>query len=230
MRETTKVLIVCTNHSQYPHKSHKTGLWLSELTHFVEIMEKRGFAYDLVSPKGGEVPIDEKSLDLKDTTNRKYYENPDFRLRLADTLRPDQVKSGDYGIIYFAGGHGTMWDFPENTELQTLTRQIYENGGMVAAVCHGVAALLNVQLSDGTYLIEDKRVTGFSNIEERLVGLADEVPFSLEDQLVKRKAEYHKALIPFTRYIEVGERLVTGQNPQSTQKVAVKVLEEMFEK
>jgi putative intracellular protease/amidase len=136
----------------------------------------------------------------------------------------------DYRLIYFAGGHGAMWDFAENTELQNLTRHIYEKNGMISAVCHGVSGLFNIKLSDGSWLIQDKYVTGFSNVEEALVSFVSEVPFYLEDKLKERGAHYTKAMIPFVEFIELDERLITGQNPNSARKVASKALEELFEK
>lgn len=225
-----RALLVFTNHQDYPTKTRKTGLWLSEATHFMETMDKRKIEMDFVSPLGGVVPIDPKSLDLKDPTNRRYYEDAAFRDKLNTTHKPEEIQAQRYQIIYFTGGHGTMWDSPNNERLQAIAQQIYENEGMVAAVCHGVAGLLNVKLSDGSYLLDGKRITGFSNWEERLIGLNDEVPFLLEDELIKRNAQYHKALLPFVPYIKVDERLVTGQNPNSARKVGKKVIEEMFDK
>ncbi|MEZ0608059.1 type 1 glutamine amidotransferase domain-containing protein [Fibrella sp. WM1] len=225
-----KALIVCTSHSNYPTKPQKTGLWLSEATHFYDELQDRNIQFDFVSPQGGPIPLDERSVESRDNTNDKWTHNPVFQEKLANSLRPDQVRAADYQIIYFTGGHGTMWDFPNNEALQAITRQIYEHGGMVAAVCHGVAGLLNVTLSDGTPFLKDKQVTGFSNMEEKLVRLDGEVPFLLEDELKKRGAIYSKSLIPYMPHLEVDERLITGQNPLSARKVGRKVVEEMFEK
>lgn len=225
-----KALIVCTNHTDYPTKPHKTGLWLSEATHFYDELADRNLPYDIASPTGGVVPIDEKSLDRRDNTNEKWYNNPTFRHKLEHSLRLNEVLPSDYQILYFAGGHGAMWDFPENSMLQAITRQIYENGGIVSAVCHGVSGLLNVALSDGSSLIDNRQITGFSNMEEKLVRLDDEVPFLLEDALKQKNTLYSKSLIPFVPYIEVDERLVTGQNTLSARKVGRKVMEEMYEK
>ncbi|TDB68146.1 type 1 glutamine amidotransferase domain-containing protein [Arundinibacter roseus] len=225
-----KALIVCTNHDTFPTKTQKTGLWLSEVTHFYHVLNKRKIQMDFVSPLGGLIPIDERSMDLKDDVNRLYYEIPDFRSKLENSLKPTDVHADDYRLIYFAGGHGAMWDFPDNSELQKITRNIYEKGGMVAAACHGVSGLLNVKLSDGSLLIQDKYLTGFSNMEEKLVSLVTEVPFYLEDRLRENGAHFTKSMIPFIQYIEVDERLITGQNPNSAGKVARKVMEEMFEK
>lgn len=225
-----KVLIVCTNHDTYPTKSGKTGLWLSELTYFYDVMAKRKILMDILSPLGGKIPIDERSMDLKDDCNALYWADAVFRAKLENSLAPSQVHPGDYRVIYFAGGHGAMWDLPENTGLQEITAHIYEKGGMVSAVCHGVAGLLNVKLSDGSLLIQDKYLTGFSNVEEALASFVSEVPFYLEDKLKERGAHYTKSMIPFMEFIEMDERLITGQNPNSARKVASKALEELFEK
>lgn len=225
-----KALIICTNHTDYPSKPNKTGLWLSEFTHFYDEISDRNFTIDVASPNGGPVPIDERSLDRRDNTNEKWYHNPAIRQKLDHSLKLDDIVPEQYQLLYLTGGHGTMWDFPGNAKLQEITRRVYENNGMVAAVCHGVSGLLNVQLSDGTQLIRDKQITGFSNMEEKLIRLTEEVPFLLEDELKKKNAVYSKGLIPFMPHIEVDERMVTGQNPLSARKVGRKVVEEMFEK
>lgn len=230
MNPVYKALIVCTNHTAYPNRPHKTGLWLSEATHFYDEIADRTSACDLASPSGGVIPIDEKSLDFKDNTNDKWYKDPLFKKKLVHSLRLDAINPDEYQIIYFTGGHGAMWDFPANTILQTLTRHIYERGGLIAAVCHGVSGLLNLTLSDGSAFVENRQITGYSNFEEKLVRLEDQVPFLLEDALRQKKALYSKGLLPFMPHIEVDERLVTGQNPLSARKVGRKVMEELFEK
>lgn len=225
-----KVLIVCTNHDTYPAKTSKTGLWLSELTHFYDVLAKRRIMMDFVSPLGGPIPVDERSLDLKDECNARYWDDTSFRQKLQNSFKPSEIAPNDYRLIYFAGGHGAMWDFPDNAELQNLAKTIYERNGMVTAIAHGASGLLNITLSDGTPLIQDKYVTGYSNVEEALVSFVSEVPFYLEDKLKERGAHYTKAMIPFVEFIEMDERLITGQNSHSARKVASKALEELFEK
>lgn len=225
-----KVLIVCTNHNSYPTKTSKTGLWLNELTHFYDVMAKRRILMDFVSPLGGAIPVDERSLDLKDECNARYWEDTSFREKLQNSLKPSEVNPNDYRLIYFAGGHGAMWDFAENVDLQAIAKTIYERNGMITAVAHGVCGLLNIQLSDGSLLIRDKYVTAYSNVEEALVSFVSEVPFYLEDKLKENGAHYTKAMIPFVEFIEMDERLITGQNSHSARKVATKALEELFEK
>lgn len=140
--------------------------------------------------------------------------------RLGATLKPSEVNPDDYVAIYFVGGHGVMWDFPDNQAFQALSRRIYEAGGYVAAVCHGVVGLLNIPLSDGTLLIKDKQVTGFSNEEERQAELDQYVPFMTEDEIVRRGARYVKAAEPWAAFAVADQRVVTGQNPASGGAVA----------
>lgn len=185
---------------------------------------------DVVSPLGGAVPVDERSLDLKDECNARYWEDTAFRQKLQNSFKPSDINPADYRLIYFAGGHGAMWDFQENAALQNLARTIYERNGMVTAIAHGVCGLLDIRLSDGSLLIQDKYVTGYSNVEEALVSFVNEVPFYLEDRIKERGAHYTKAMLPFVEFIEMDERLITGQNSHSARKVATKALEELFEK
>ncbi|QKZ12410.1 type 1 glutamine amidotransferase domain-containing protein [Spirosoma sp. KUDC1026] len=223
-------LIVCTSHADFPGRSQKTGLWLSEATHFYDELSSRNLPYDIASPKGGAVPIDEKSFDRRDTTNEKWYHNPAFRQKLEQSTPLSDVDPSAYQIVFFSGGHGALWDFPDNPDVHRIARYVYENGGMIAAVGHGVCGLVNVTLSDGTPLIGNRQLTGFSNMEEKLLRVAEEIPFLLEDALKGKNALYSKGLLPFVTYIEMDERLVTGQNPLSARKVGRKVLEEMYEK
>jgi putative intracellular protease/amidase len=123
-----------------------------------------------------------------------------------------------------------MWDFPDSEPLHALARSIYERGGMVTAVCHGVAALVNLSMTDGSAFLDGRQVTGFSNLEEKLAGLTDEVPFLLEDALKARTPLYSKAFLPFMAHIEIDDRLITGQNPASARKVGRKLMEELYEK
>lgn len=130
------------------------------------------------------------------------------------TLTPARVHADDYAAIFFAGGHGTMWDLPDNMEIAQLAARIYERGGVVGAVCHGPAGLVNVKLSDGAWLVAGKDVAAFTNEEERAVELTEVVPFFLADKLLERGAR-HSAAQKFTPKVVVSGRLVTGQNPQS---------------
>lgn len=224
-----KILVVMTNHAQYPTRSDTTGLWLTELTHFYDVAQAAGLQMDFVSPKGGEVPIDARSQGAfyLDDAARAHLADPAFMARLKTTLPADAVDPANYKAIYFSGGHGTLWDFPDNAALQRVSEQIYRQGGIVSAVCHGVSALLPLQDGNGKPLIAGKTVTGFSDLEESLSGMKAEVPFFLQDALVGRGANYKKALVPFTSYVVTDDRLITGQNPQSSTEIAEAVVKRL---
>lgn len=219
-----KMLIVLTNTAKYPTLKRATGLWLGEAVHFVEKVEKAGYTVDYVSPQGGYVPIDPHSLQMAPDLDWQWYDDKRFMTRLGTSLSPCQVKADEYGVIYYTGGHGVMYDFVDNQPLQELARKVYEKGGIVAAVCHGVAGLLNIKLSDKSLLLKGRKVTGFSNIEEQLAELDKVVPFLTENKLGGRGGEYSKHDDPWMPYVVEDGRLITGQNPASTALLAEHVL------
>lgn len=211
-----KVLFVLTNHATKGSTGEETGFYLSEAAHPWKVLKEAGYQIDFVSPQGGKAPVD--GFDLEDPINKEFWENPAIQEAINATMSPQQVQVEDYAAIHYVGGHGTMWDFPENKELANLAAAIYEQGGAVSAVCHGPAGLVNVQLSDGSYLVANKRVSGFTNEEEEAAGLTDVVPFLLEDKLIERGANFQKAG-NWEEKIAVDGRLITGQNPASATAV-----------
>lgn len=221
----TKALIVLTNVEQYEKIDRATGLWFGELTHFYDVMIRENIAVDFVSPKGGYVPLDPHSLAFMTESDWAYYKDEDFRNQaLANSLKPSQVKADDYDIIYYTGGHGTMWDFADNAELAELARSIHQKGGIISSVCHGAAGLLAIVDQVGTPLIAGKRVAGFSNAEEAANGTSDAVPFLTQDELIAKGGLYQEAQ-PFSSFVVTDGRLVTGQNPQSAAAVGLAVLD-----
>src|SRR6185369_17644089 len=116
-------------------------------THVYTRLVEAGYAVDFVSPKGGQVPLD--GVDRKDTENAAFLDDAGVMKRLQASLRPDEVDPTRYAAIFYAGGHGTMWDLPDNAALAGITARIYEQGGVAAAVCYGPAGLVNVKLSSG---------------------------------------------------------------------------------
>jgi len=222
-----KMLVVLTNTAKYPTLKRATGLWLGEAVHFVQKVEQAGYAVDYVSPSGGYVPIDPHSLQMAPDLDWQWYGTKQFMTRLGNTLSPGQVTPEQYQVIYYTGGHGVMYDFPDNQQLQELARKVYENQGIVAAVCHGVVGLLNIKLSDNSLLLKDRLVTGFSNTEEKLAELDNVVPFLTENELGARGGKYSKHDDPWQPYVVEDDRLMTGQNPASTALLADKVLEKL---
>lgn len=125
--------------------------------------------------------------------------------------------------VLFAGGHGAMWDFPDSEAVSRISSAIYENGGFVSAVCHGPAALVNIKLSDGSYLVSGKKVTGFTDDEEREIKLEKYVPFMLETELRKRGGIF-QAKANWTTNVVSDKRLITGQNPGSAAEVGEAII------
>jgi putative intracellular protease/amidase len=223
---STRILLVVTNVDRYAaDPSHQTGLWLSELTHAYDLFATRGFEQTIVSPAGGKAPLEPRSLKLPsyDGSARSWHEHPARMALLDDTASPEQIDSADYDAIYFTGGHAVMFDFPGSEGLQRLTREIYERGGVIGAVCHGYCGLLETRLSDGSHLVAGRSITGFSWREEVLAGVAKLVPYNVEERMKERGARYSKALLPFVSNVVVDGRLVTGQNPGSAKDTAAKV-------
>ncbi|GAA0674494.1 type 1 glutamine amidotransferase domain-containing protein [Kitasatospora atroaurantiaca] len=220
-----RILAVVTNQATYGTNPHRTGLWIAELVHFYDGVRQAGFEVDIVSPAGGQVPLDPRSTRWADKQAREYLNDRAFMSSLNRTTSAADVDPAQYAAIFYTGGHGVMWDFPSNVALQQAARQIYENGGVVSSVCHGASGLLNITLSDGSLLVDGRTVTGFSTIEERIAMVKRRVPFLLEDELRNRGAHYIRNTIPMTPFATADGRLVTGQNPYSTKAVTAKIIE-----
>lgn len=221
-----KILIVVTSVDAYASGKLKTGLWLGELTHFYHHARERGFEVVVASPKGGNTPIDPESLKplLLDKLSKGYLADEAFQNLLRHTKSLSELAGERFDCVYLTGGHGTMYDFPDDSVLQEIIRDHYEDGKIVSAVCHGVCGLLNVRLSNGEYLVNQRELSGYSWFEESLARRKNEVPFNLEEQLEKRGAKYRKALIPMTSNVREDGSLITGQNPFSSKAIAKKVM------
>ncbi len=219
-----KILFVVTSHDKKGSTGENTGYYLGEVSHPWEVLHKAGYEIDFVSPKGGTPPVD--GFDLKDPVNKEFWENKAYKNKIDHSLTPSQVNPRDYSTIFYAGGHGAMWDLADNAELAEIASKIYENDGVVAGVCHGPAGLVNIRLSNGKYLIDGKKVNAFTNEEEAEVKLTDVVPFLLEDKLKERGAQFEKSGL-WQNHVVADQRVITGQNPQSAKSVGEAILKEL---
>ena len=216
-----RVAIVLTNHAQLGDTGKPTGFFLSEATHPYEVFREAGYEIDFLSPKGGLAPMD--GVDTADPINAAFLADEALVARTKSTTAIAKADATRYDAVFFSGGHGTMWDFPNDAGVQELIRTVYERGGVVAAVCHGPAALVNARLSSGVYLVAGKEVSAFTDEEEVAVKLEKVVPFALESKLRARGARFVEAP-NFEKKVAVSERLVTGQNPASATGVAEAVV------
>lgn len=218
----TRIAMVLTSHGSLGSTGRTTGFYLSEASHPHRVFTNAGMQVDFLSPAGGQPPVDGWNLD--DPVNKAFVEDPVVAEQLKETLRPSQVDPSEYDAIFYVGGHGTMWDLPDDAALAGLAAGIFEAGGAIGAVCHGPAGLVNIRLSDGSFLVDGKPVSSFTDEEEAAAGLTEVVPFLLESKLRERGALHSKAA-NFELHTVVADRLVTGQNPASATAVAEHLVE-----
>ncbi len=222
-----RVLLVLTNQGTLGDRDEPTGLFLSEASHPWHVFDEAGFEVVLASPDGGPAPIDPRSLQLDDPENAAFVERFAEDGRVTETVSLAQVDPGAFDAVFFAGGHGTMWDFPTVPAVRTVAEGVHRRGGVLAAVCHGPAALVPLRDADGRPLVAGRRVTGFTNAEEDAVELTEAMPFLLETRLRELGAEFDGAA-SFSENVVVDGRLVTGQNPASARGAAEAVVVELL--
>lgn len=220
------ILHVVSNAELNLESTRLSGLWISELTVAFDIFAAKGYRQRLVSPKGGKIPINPRlfACPLLDQSATTWLTDRDRVELLHSTARPDELSATDFDAICFNGGHAAMLDFPDDEALQNLTRGIWENGGVVSSVCHGYCGFLNTRLSNNRLLVDGRRLTGSSWIEEEVTGMALKVPFNCEEEMRQRGAIYQRGPVSFMRKVIVDGRLVTGQNAQSAKDTAEEVV------
>ncbi|NMR34249.1 type 1 glutamine amidotransferase domain-containing protein [Chryseobacterium aquaticum] len=219
-----KVLFVLTSHDELGNTGEKTGFWTEELAAPYYALSDKGVDITLASPKGGLPPIDPKSENPSSQTDatRRMDNDEVLKDKLKNTHKLSDVKSEDFDAVFYPGGHGPLWDLAEDKVSQQLIADFYTNEKPVAFVCHAPGVLKDVKI-DGEYLVNGKNVTGFTNSEEEAVQLTDVVPFLVEDMLKKNGGSYSK-IEDWSPYAVVDGRLITGQNPASSEKVAEELL------
>ncbi|MEM9326468.1 MAG: type 1 glutamine amidotransferase domain-containing protein [Bacteroidota bacterium] len=222
-----KVLAVVTSTDQMGASGKKTGYELTELSRAYYVFTANGFEVDVASPQGGQPPviIDDEDMGAYDFA---FLNDSIAQEKTKNTLPLSEVDPTAYEAVYFVGGKGAMYDFPDNPYIQSLVRDYYQSGKVVGAVCHGPAALVNVTLTSGDYLLQDKAVSSFTNNEELfLIPDAEAIfPFLLEDQLVAHGAKFIEGSM-YLEHVAVDQNIVTGQNPWSTWHLAETMIRQM---
>jgi putative intracellular protease/amidase len=225
MADTIKpILCVVTSHPIRGDSGEPTGFAMVELTHPLAVFQEAGIPVEIASIRGGHPPID--FFDLTDPVNDRFWKDREFREVLANSLILGELNPSRYSAVFFAGGHGTMWDFADDPAVQRVIRDIWEAGGIVSAVCHGPAALVNATLSDGAYLVAGKKLAAFTDEEEAEVGYAKVVPYLLATTL-KARGALHQAAPNWSEHVVTDGRLVTGQNPASAHGVGQAVVDQL---
>ena len=220
-----KILMVLTSHDQLGDTGKKTGFWLEEFAGPYYVFKDAGAQIVLASPKGGQPPLDPKSdePDAQTANTARFRKDAEATAALAATRKLAEVVAGDYDAVFYPGGHGPLWDLVEDRDSIRLIESTWAAGKPVAAVCHAPAVLRHAKAADGAPLVKGKSVTGFTNTEEAAVGLTDVVPFLVEDMLRDHGGSYSKKA-DWQSYAITDGKLVTGQNPASSEAAARAVL------
>ena len=220
-----RVLMVLTSHDQLGDTGEKTGFWLEEFAAPYYRLLDAGVELTLASPAGGQPPLDPKSSapDAQTAATQRFNGDSQAQALLADTVPLAPLSSADYDGVFYPGGHGPLWDLVVDADSIALIESFLSEGKPVAAVCHAPAVLINVTSFNGEAVVKGRRVTGFSNSEEAAVGLTDVVPFLLEDHLQTLGGDY-SAGDDWQPHVVVDGKLITGQNPASSELVADKLL------
>eukprot|EP00586_Coscinodiscus_wailesii_P013734 CAMPEP_0172494712 /NCGR_PEP_ID=MMETSP1066-20121228/54424_1 /TAXON_ID=671091 /ORGANISM="Coscinodiscus wailesii, Strain CCMP2513" /LENGTH=227 /DNA_ID=CAMNT_0013265901 /DNA_START=36 /DNA_END=719 /DNA_ORIENTATION=- len=220
-----KVVLVATSAPEL--KGHPTGVWMEELSSPYYAFKEKGYDVVIASPKGGPIPIDQNSLGegfFVDSA-KKFLHDMEAVGALSHSVELSTIDftSGSIDAIYMTGGHGTCTDFADNPVLKSAIETMYAANKIVAAVCHGPMCLPQCCKPDGTPLVQGLKVTGFTDSEEAAVQLTELVPFLLESKLKEQGAIY-EAEPDWHPSVCVDGKLVTGQNPQSSDKGAEAVI------
>lgn len=220
-----KVLIVLTSHDKLGDTDHKTGFWVEEFAAPYYVFKDAGFDITLASPLGGQPPVDPTSqlADFETDATKRYDQDDAVKAELANTVVLSSVNESDYDAVFYPGGHGPLWDLAYNADSIKLIESFLAANKPVGAVCHASAVLLDIKDSNGEYVIKGKAVAGFTNSEEAAVQLTDIVPFLVEDELIKRGADYQK-VDDFNAFAVQDGLVISGQNPASSELVAEKLI------
>ena len=220
-----KILMVLTSHDELGDTGKKTGFWLEEFAAPYYAFKDAGAEVTLVSPAGGQPPLDPKSdaPDAQTAATARFRADREAQAALASTRRLADVAAGDFDAVFYPGGHGPLWDLAEDARSVALIEAFHRAGKPVAAVCHAPGVLRHAKDADGRPLVQGRRVTGFANSEEAAVQLTDVVPFLVEDMLDVNGGLYSKAA-DWQPYVVQDGLLITGQNPASSEPAAKALL------
>ena len=220
-----KILMVLTSHDKLGDTGNKTGFWLEEFAAPYYVFKDAGAEVTLASPKGGQPPLDPSSdADDAQTEATKRFKGDDAAQKeLANTKVLSDVSADGYDAIFYPGGHGPLWDLAEDKASINLIESFAASDRPVGAVCHAPAVFKHTKGTDDKPLVSGKTVTGFTNTEEEAVGLTDVVPFLVEDMLKTNGGTYKKG-DDWASFVVTDGKLVTGQNPASSEEAAHKLL------
>ncbi len=224
---TGKILFIVSNQKTYGTSSIKASNHFGEIVYAYDVLVEAGYEIDFLSPKGGSVPFG--YLNKSNPIQNKYLKDAKLLSKLKNTLTPNQIDVASYSVVYYVGGGAAMYGVPENSEIQKIAMDVYEkNNGIVSAICHGVAGIVNLKTSNGEYIYKGKNVNGYPDKFERMnAAYYKEFPFSIEQKLKKNGGNFTYSQKNGAQYYQVDGRLITGQDPSSAKIVAQKIIESL---
>lgn len=220
------ILMVLTSHDTLGDTGRKTGFWLEEFAAPYYVFKDAGAEITLASPRGGQPPLDPTSdaQDAQTDATRRFKDDPAAQDALAHTDKLAILNTDGFDGIFYPGGHGPLWDLSKDSDSKRLIEAFAAADRPIGAVCHAPAVFKETKGPDGKPLVQDKRVTGFTNSEEEAAGLTDVVPFLVEDMLKQNGASYHRG-DDWQPFVLTDGKLVTGQNPASSEDAAKAMLD-----
>lgn len=226
--EEQRILFVTSNQHFYGNTDLNTSNHFGEIVLAYDVFKKAGYEIDFVSPEGGAIPIG--YINTSDKIQKKYLYNADFMKLLKHTYGPSAINSANYNAVYYSGGGAAMFGIPENVTIQDISREIFENNGVVSTICHGTAGIVNLKTSDGMHIYSGKKVNGFPDkFENRTADYYKTFPFSIEDAITSNGGNFISSEKGWDGYTIVDGRLITGQDPSASAKVAELVIAKLQE-
>lgn len=224
VKSQNKILFVTSNQHTYGDLKKDAANHFEEIVLAYDEFKNAGYTIDFVSPEGGAIPIG--YIKTSDPVQKQYLYDFDFMNLLKNTKRPEDIKALDYIAVYYSGGGAAMFGVPENKNIQKITSSIYQNNGVVSAICHGTAGIANVKRPDGKYIYEGKKISGFPDAFERTdADYYQQFPFSIEKKLIENGGNYQYSEKGWDGFYVFDGRLISGQDPSGSRVVARKVIE-----
>lgn len=223
------ILFIVSNQHTYGDTEISTSNHFAEIVLAYDVLVNEGFSVDFVSPKGGAIPIG--YLDTSDSIQKQYIYDSSFMNKLKSTLNPDDIRASNYKAVYYSGGGAAMFGVPEDKKIQDIATTIYENNGVISAICHGTAGIVNLKDKDGNYVYEGKKVNGFPDLfENKEARYYQQFPFSIEGIIKERGGNFSCSKEGWDDYFVVDGRLISGQDPTASASVARKIIETLENK
>lgn len=222
--ENNRILFIVSNQHTYGNTDINAANHFAEIVLAYDVLKQKEYNIDFVSPEGGAIPIG--YLNTSDSIEKHYLYDFEFMNLLKNTLKPKEINPSNYKAVYFSGGGAAMFGVPENKNIQKIVMEVYEkNKGVVSAICHGTAGLVNLKTRDGKFLYEGKKVNGFPDLFENMdAEYYKQFPFSIEQIIMARGGDFSYSKEGWDKYSIADGRLITGQDPTAAVSVAKKII------